>query len=96
MLKIKEINPSPRILESLSLTIMGDSVNYSSLKESLKAIDIGDAKVFDYDTVFQSITLQTPNPNLDFEFYTVARGKLICEVVKVIEQHEKGDLLCNS
>ncbi len=91
MLKIKEINPSPRILESLSLTIEGDSVNYSSLKESLKAIDIGDAKVFDYDTVFQSITLQTPNPNLDFEFYTVTRGKLICEVVKLIEQHEKGE-----
>ena len=91
MLKIKDINPLPRILESLSLTTEGESVNYSSLKESLKAIDIGDAKVFDYDTVFQSITLQTPNPSLDFEFFAEVRNKLICEVIKVIEQHEKGE-----
>lgn len=89
MLKIKEINHSPRILESISLIIEGDVANHSSLKESLKAIDIGDAKVFDYDTVFQSITLQTPNPNLDFEFYAVVRNKLICEVVKTIEQYKK-------
>lgn len=91
MLKIKEINPSPRILESLSLSIEGDVAFNLSLKDRLKAIDIDDAKVFDYDTVFQSITLQTPNPNLDFEFYTVVRNKLICEVVKLIEQYEKGE-----
>lgn len=89
MLKIKEINPSPRILESISLSIEGDVANQLSLKESLKAIDIGDAKVFEYDTVFQSVTLQTPNPNLDFEFYAVVRNKLICEVVKIIEQYKK-------
>lgn len=89
MLKIKEINPSPRILESISLSIEGDVANHLSLKESLKAIDIGDAKVFEYDTVFQSVTLQTPNPNLDFEFYTVVRSNLICEVVKTIEQYKK-------
>lgn len=91
MLKIKEINHSPRILESISLSIEGDVVNHLSLKESLKAIDIGVAKVFEYDTVFQNVTLQTPNPNLDFEFYTVVRNKLICEVVKTIEQYEKGE-----
>lgn len=91
MLKIKEINPSPRILESISLSIEGDVANQLSLKESLKAIDIGDAKVFEYDSVFQSVTLQTPNPNLDFEFYVVVRNKLICEVVKIIEQYKKGE-----